>query len=94
MALHLIKLCVGCDSIADLVAFLALAQTPVAETCDDTDTILNLMNPACPPSRRPIALTQHDTAYLLALYRMDAEAAPRMQRGSIVQTMTEALGGR
>lgn len=82
------------DSIADLVAFLALAQTPVAETCDESDTILNLMNPACPPSRRPIALTQHDSAYLRALYRMDAEAAPRMQRGSLVQNMTEALGGR
>lgn len=82
------------DSIAELVAFLALAQTPVAETCDDSDTILNLMNPACPPSRRPVALTQHDIAYLQGLYRMNAEAAPGMQRGSIVQNMTEALGGR
>jgi len=82
------------DAIAELVAFLALAQTPVAETCDESDTILNLMNPACPPARRPVALTQHDSAYLQALYRMDSEAAPRMQRGSIVQNMTEALGGR
>jgi len=81
------------DSIAELVAFLALAQTPVAETCDESDTILNLMNPACPPARRPVALTQHDSAYLQALYRMDSEAAPRMQRGSIVQNMAEALGG-
>jgi hypothetical protein len=82
------------DAIAELVAFLALAQTPVAETCDDTETILNLMNPACPPSRRPVALTPQDIAYLQALYRMNAEAAPGMQRGSIVQNMTQALGGR
>ena len=81
------------DSIADLVAFLALAQTPVAETCDESETILNLMNPACPPDRRPVALTRHDSAYLQALYRMGADAAPRMQQGSIVRNMTEALDG-
>lgn len=81
-------------SIADLLAFLALAQTPVAETCDASDTILNLMNPACPPERRPVALTQADIAYLRALYRMDAEAGPQMQRGQIVLDMAETLGGR
>jgi hypothetical protein len=79
--------------IADLLAFLALAQTPVAETCDASDTILNLMNPVCPPDRRPVALTQVDLAYLRALYRMDAEAGPQMQRGQVVLDMAEALGG-
>jgi hypothetical protein len=81
-------------SIADLLAFLALAQTPVAQACDASDTILNLMNPACPPERRPVALTQADIAYLRALYRMDAEAGPQMQRGQIVLDMAETLGGR
>jgi len=33
-------------SIADLLAFLALARTQVAQACDESDTILNLMNPA------------------------------------------------
>lgn len=82
------------DAIAELLAFLALAQTPVAEACDNSDTILNLMNPACPPERRPVALTGHDIAYLGALYRMDPEAGPQMQRGAIVQNMAETLGGR
>ena len=74
------------DSIAELLAFLALAQTPVAETCDATDTILNLMNPACPPSRRPVALTRQDNAYLRALYSVDpdlgAGAAARLGRAA------------
>lgn len=80
------------DSIAELLAFLALAQTPVAETCDASDTILNLMNPACPPSRRPLALTRHDTAYLRALYSVDPTWASPLQRGSVVLRMTDVLG--
>ena len=81
-------------SIADLLAFLALAQTPVAEACDESPTIINLMNPACPPSRRPAALTAHDIAYLRALYRMDPEAGPQMQRGSLVLDMADTLADR
>ncbi len=80
------------DSIAELLAFLALAQTPVAEACDTSDTILNLMNPACPPARRPAALTRHDTAYLRALYSVDPTWAPQMQRGSVVLRMSDVLG--
>jgi hypothetical protein len=79
------------DSIAELFAFLALAQTPVAETCDETTTILNLMNPACPPDRRPAALTGQDGAYLRGLYRMDPEVGPQMQRGSLVLNMADRL---
>jgi hypothetical protein len=79
------------DSMADLLAFVALAQTPVAETCDEADTILNLMNPACPPSRHPAALTRYDMAYLSALYETNAEWNARMQRGAIVGHMTNRL---
>jgi hypothetical protein len=80
------------DSIAELLAYLALAQTPVAETCDATDTILNLMNPACPPERRPTALTRQDNAYLRALYTVDPTWGPALQRGSVVMRMTDVLG--
>jgi len=81
------------DSIAELLAFLALAQTPVAERCDESETILNLMNAACPPERRPMALTRQDVAYLRALYSVDSEWGPQLQRGTIVLHMTDALGG-
>lgn len=80
------------DSIAELLAFLVLAQTPVAEACDQSPTILNLMNRSCPPDRRPIALTRHDIAYLRALYRVNPEAGPQLQRGSIVLDMADTLG--
>jgi hypothetical protein len=81
------------DAIAELLAFLALAQTPVAEACDQAVTILNLMNPACPPEQRPAALTEADLAYLRALYSSDPEAGERLQRGNIVQHMTNELTG-
>lgn len=79
--------------LAELIAFLALAQTPVAETCDESDTILNLMNPACPPSRRPTELTRQDIAYLRALYSMNPTSAPQRQRGKIVVHMADTMGG-
>jgi hypothetical protein len=85
----------GADSasIAELLAFLALAQTPVAERCDEAETILNLMNPACPPSRRPTRLTRQDIAWLRALYSVDPTWGPQLQRGTIVLNMADRLGG-
>jgi len=85
----------GADAaaIAELLAFLALAQTPVAETCDRADTVLNLMNPACPPERRPVAFTEYDRAYLRALYSVNPESGPALQRGNIVSHMTDTLTG-
>jgi hypothetical protein len=80
-------------AIGELLAFLALAQTPVAEECGEAPTILNLMNPACPPERRPAALTDADLAYLRARYSSDPEAGERLQRGNIVQHMTNELTG-
>lgn len=82
------------DSMAELLAFLVLAQTPVAETCDESDTILNLMNPGCPPSRRPVALTRQDIAYLRALYSLNPESGPQLQRGAVVLDMADRLGDR
>jgi len=79
------------DAVAELLAFLALAQTPVAEECNESNTIVNLMNPACPPERRPVALTSADTAYLRALYEMNPETIAQRQRGTLVTRMTNEL---
>lgn len=81
------------DAIAELLAYLALAQTPAAGACAEADTILNLANPACPAARRPTALTRQDIAYLGALYGTDPSWAPTLQRGSIVLDMANRLGG-
>jgi hypothetical protein len=81
------------DAIAELLAFLALTQTPLAETCDPSDTVLNLMNPACPPERRPTALTRQDIAYLRTLYSVDPTWGPNLQRGTVVLDMADRLGG-
>lgn len=79
------------DAIAELLAYLAFAQTPVADGCDATDTILNLMNPACPATRRPTALTRQDMAWLRALYSVDPTWGPNQQRGTIVLRMADTL---
>jgi hypothetical protein len=79
------------DAVAELLAFLALAQTPVAEACSASETVLNLMNPDCPPERRPVALTSADTAYLRALYAMDPETIAHRQRGTLVTRMAREM---
>ena len=80
--------------IAELLAFVTFAPTPIADGCDEAPTILNLMNPACPPERRPIALTRQDIAYLQALYRTNPELGPQLQRSAIVVNMANQLEGR
>ena len=82
------------DSIADLLAFVALAQTPVADECDASATILNVLNPNCPPARRLSLLTRQDMAYLTALYRVHPELGPELQRGEVVLHMARQLGDR
>lgn len=82
------------EPLAELLAFVSLAQIGVVEGCSESATILNLMNPACPPARRPTALTRQDLAYLHALYWMDPELGEQMQRGAIVARMASDPGGR
>jgi hypothetical protein len=79
------------DAVAELLAFLALAQTPVAEAWHPSDTRVNMMNPACPPERQPVALTGADAAYLRALYTMNSETVAQRQRGSLVTRMVNEL---
>lgn len=79
------------DAVAELLAFLALAQTPVADECSPSETVLNLMNPACPPERRPVALTGADDAYLRALYGINAETIASRQRGTLANRMAREL---
>jgi hypothetical protein len=51
------------------------------------------MNPACPDTRRPTALTRQDLAWLRALYSTDPTWGPQLQRGTIVENMADRLGG-
>ena len=80
-------------SIGDLLAFIALAQSVPAETCDNGGTILNLLNPDCEPRQRDPALTRRDLAYLEALYRVTPTLGPQLQRGEIAGRMRRELTG-
>lgn len=68
-------------SIADYVAFVALAQINPNASAGDYPTILNLF--ASPPGRaRPTGMTSWDVAYLDALYHMTRDARNLIQERS------------
>ena len=81
------------ESVADLIAFLALAQSTLAPDCETVGTVLNLLNEDCPPSQRQSSLTLSDIAYLRALYAVDPELAPQSQRGALAVRMGRELDG-
>ena len=81
------------EAIADLVAFLALAQSTLAPDCGDVGTVLNMLNQACDPTQRQESLTRPDLAYLRALYEVDPEAAPSIQRSHLTARMRQLMGG-
>ena len=80
-------------SIGDLLAFLALAQSMPAETCDVLGTILNLLNPACEPQPARACPHRRDLAYLDALYHVTPTLGPQMQRGEMAGRMRRELDG-
>lgn len=81
------------ESIADLIAFLALAQSTLAPDCSTVGTVLNLLNEDCPPEQRQTSLTLSDIAYLRALYAIDPELAPQSQRSALAVRMGQELNG-
>jgi len=76
-------------TLADYIAFLALAQTVQPDQCQELPTILNLFAPGC--TAPPKALTNVDLAYLRAVYKMTATTTARGQRGEIIYQMDKSL---
>ena len=79
------------ESVADLVAFLALAQSTLAEGCEPTPTILNLLNDQCAADQRLGAMSRQDLAFLRALYSINAELQPQSQRQALAVRMAQEL---
>jgi hypothetical protein len=80
-------------SVADLIAFLALAQSTLADGCEPTPTILNLLDEECQADRRLSAMSRHDTAFLTALYAVNPELRPQSQRSALAARMHRELDG-
>jgi len=75
--------------LADYIAMLALAQIQLPASCQELQTILNLLVPDC--SQAPRGLTAADTAYLRALYKITPTANIRGQRSEMTYQMNKAL---
>lgn len=77
--------------VADLLAFLALAQIPLTDQCQAWVTITNLLKPGCADTGQ--GLSQFDLAYLHALYATGANMPLHLQRSNMIMSMSRELTG-
>jgi hypothetical protein len=82
------------QSIADLVAFMALAQSTQRDVCAPGSSIIDLMISTCPAEVAEPRLSAQDLAFLRALYSVNPELNAPQQRGAIVQMMAAQPAGR
>ena len=54
--------------VADKIAMLALSHPALHEGCSPLPSVLEVLDPKCPPGAAPAALTSYDKEYLKALY--------------------------
>jgi hypothetical protein len=79
-------------TMADYIAMLALAQVNVPDSCQPLSTILNLLASGC--TAKSEALTDNDTGYLGALYKMSPDRTLQVQRDEMTSQMQKSLGVR
>jgi hypothetical protein len=83
----------GIGPLADYIALLALTQLNAPDTCQQLPSIVNLLAPGC--DRRTDTLTENDIAYLIGLYKMNADKRLlTVQKNEIAEWMTQRLGGK
>ena len=80
-------------SISDYVALLALSQARTLDECSELPSILDLMT-TCADNARPESVSNVDTAYLKALYRIDMHDTLFFQQTEINVQMIKELEGR
>ena len=80
-------------TLADYTAMLALSQTQSFDTCQELQSITNLMSSGCTTDRKVNAITDSDVAYLRALYKMNPELNLASQRGDIAGHMKNIFEG-
>lgn len=77
-------------TLADYIAMLALAQVNVPDNCQPLSTILNLLAAGC--TAKSEALTDNDTGYLGALYKMSPDRTLQVQHDEMTFQMQKSLG--
>ncbi|HWU56559.1 MAG TPA: hypothetical protein VN175_13710, partial [Rhizomicrobium sp.] len=81
-------------TLADHVAFVALAQPAAPDACTALPSILDMTNAECRKETPVKALTPADTAYLRGLYQADAGASLRSQKDGIAFRVKDVAAGK
>jgi len=81
-------------TLADHIAFVALAQPTTPDACTALPSILDMTNAACRKEAPVKGLTPADTGYLRGLYQIDPGATLRTQKDGIMFRVKEALTAR
>lgn len=79
--------------IADDVAMLTLARSPVSRGCRELPTILDALKPDCAPSASLETLADADRAYLKGLYSADPRQFVQLQKSEIASSVARELKG-
>jgi hypothetical protein len=80
--------------IADDVAMLTLARSPVSQACRDLPTILDALKPDCASSAEIDGLTGSDLAYLKGPYSADPTQFLNLQKSDIATSVAHNLEGQ
>lgn len=81
-------------TLADHIAFVALAQPATPDACTALPSILDMTNAACRREAPVKGLTPADTGYLRGLYSIDPGATLRTQKDGIMFHVKDALTSR
>ena len=81
-------------TLADHIAFVALAQPATPDSCTALPSILDMTNAACRKDAPVKGLTAADTGYLRGLYQIDPGATLRTQKDGIMFHIKDALTAR
>jgi len=77
--------------IAEGVAMLSLARSPVTEKCRELATILDALRADCASSADLDGLSTADKAYLVGLYQSDAELLRSRQKSTVARSVRRQL---
>lgn len=81
-------------TLADHVAFVALAQPAAADACTALPSILDMTNAECRKDQPVKGLTAADTGYLSGLYKIDPGATLRTQKDGIAFRIKDVLAAK
>jgi hypothetical protein len=81
-------------TLADYIAFLALAQVRSLDDCENLPSILNFLARGCAGAAATREISDSDLGYLRGVYRMTDDGTLGMQQHEIALQVKQTLSGR